>query len=200
VKVRTKQKRPYKLNARATLDAAPPFSVERVREMLKAAQAGPKAGRASSHPEPSAEAVRLITSILNARHSYYYAAQQDRARKDRRDRAKLLVDELRQITPAICADAEQQLIKNDPFSHNAFAAASALHEFLSSDVPVRALPQMTVSAFGWQWTAPSLAADLTPLIGKAGAARFIASTAKLLTGESPKPSAVAMWLKQQTSR
>jgi hypothetical protein len=87
-------------------------------------------------------------------------------------------------------------LENDVFSHGAFAAASALHELLSSDVPVRALPQVTVSAFGWQWSAPSLAADLAP-IGKAASARFIAATTPLLTGESPKPAAVAMWLKQQ---
>ena len=88
--------------------------------MLAEALRGPKTGR-TTHAEPNAEAVRLLSSILNNRHQLYFAAQQDRARKERRDRAKALIDKLRGLMPAIVKDAEQQIVGSDVFSRSIFA-------------------------------------------------------------------------------
>jgi hypothetical protein len=193
------RRKPYKLRDRATLDAAPPFSPALVRELLVKAQAGPKSGRASSHPEPSAEAIRCLTIILNCRHQIFYAAQQARSIKERRDRAKALIDELRQITPALVADAELQLIKNDPFSHNAFAAASALHEFLSSDVPTRALlpVHLPENVRSWEWAGPSLYVDIKEIIGPTAALRALVAAIPALTGETPALATVKAYLAKQ---
>ena len=156
---RTEQTRkPYRLATRATLDAEPPFTFELTRKLLAEALRGPKAGRTSSHPEPSDQAIKFLTATLNNRHAFYFSAQQARSIKERRDHAKALIDELRGIMPLIVKDAEQQLLKDDVFSHNAFAAASALHEFLSSDVPVRALlpVHLPENIRSWEWAAPTL--------------------------------------------
>ena len=78
--------------------------------MLAEALRGPKAGRAS-HPEPRDQDIKFLTATLNNRHAFYFSAQQARSIKERRDRAKALIDELRGIMPLIVKDAEQQIIR-----------------------------------------------------------------------------------------
>jgi hypothetical protein len=198
-KVRTKRKRPYRLAARTILGAAPPFTSELVRELLVKAQAGPKRGRRVKHPPPPDQAIKFLASVLNNRHALYFSAQESRLIKDRRDRAKALVDELRVIMPAIIKDAEQQLIKNDPFSHGVFAAASALHEVLSSDVPVRALPEVTLpeNIRSWEWAAPSLYVDIKQIIGPTAGLRALVAMIPALTGETPAFATVKAYLLKQ---
>ncbi len=192
-------RKPYRLAHRAALSPEPPFTATLVQRMIAEARRGPKAGRASPQPEPSDEAIKCFCSVLNARAMFFYAAQEARSIKDRRDHAKALIDELRQIMPAIIKDAEQQKLKDDFFARNAFAAASALHEVLSSDVPRRAFLPVTLpeNIYGWQWCAGSLFEDVRPLVGSNAAVRFLVAAIPRLSGESPKLSAVETWLKKQ---
>ena len=86
------------------------------------------------------------------------------------------------------------------FFHGAFSlAASALHEVLSSDVPIRALPQVTLpeNVFGWQWCARSLFEDIRPLIGANAAMRFLTAATPFLSGERPSLPSVQAYLKQK---
>lgn len=192
-------KRPYRLATRAVLSPEPPFSPEMVRALILDSLRGPKRGYAK-HGEPSADEMMYLSSTLNNRHAFFYAAQRDRARKDRRDRAVELIDELREIVRKIAKDAEEQRSKADDFfSRNAERAAKAVCGFISSDVVASALPAVTLpeNVFGWQWCASSLYADVEAMIGANAAVRFIVAAIPSLTGESPKLSAVTTWLRKR---
>lgn len=193
-------KRPYGLANRARLSPGPPFTAEQVRAMLADALRGPK-GR-TTHAEPCADAIKYLTATLNSRHQFFYSAQEERGCKDRRDRAANLIEQLREVMPAITKDAEERRLKGDDFfSGNAERAAHRMHDFITSDVPERALPPVTLpgNVFGWQWCALSLCADVEALIGFNAAVRFIVAVVPLLSGENPKMASVQSWLKQRKS-
>jgi hypothetical protein len=91
--------------------------------------------------DASAEAIERPCATLNQRHALFFAAQQDRARKQRRDRAMELINELRQLWPKIVA--EQQTRKADAdefFSRRERGAAKAIYAVLNSDAAETALP------------------------------------------------------------
>lgn len=195
-------KRPYRLANRARLSPAPPFTPELVRAKIVEAMCGPKKGR-TTYAEPSADAIKYLTATLNVRHQFFYSAQEDRSRKDRRDRAAELIDELREIMPAITKDAEMRRLKADDFfSRNTERAAHRMHDFITSDVPERALPLVTLpeNVAGWQWCSLSLYCDVKALIGANAAVRFIVAVVPLLSGETPKMASMQTWLKQQKGR
>jgi hypothetical protein len=197
-----KQKKPYRLSARLLLSPEPPFTVEIVHDMLRAALIGPKGRATNKHAEPNADAVSFLTGTLNHRHAFFYGAQQDRARAERRDRALKVLADLRSLMGQVATDAEQQRQRakvNDIFSQNHERAAKATSAFLHSDLFATALPpvQLPESVRGWQWCAPSLHADVAAMIGANAAARFLFAAIPKLTGESPKLASVQIWLKQQ---
>lgn len=190
----TRTKRPYRLAARAVLTPEPAFTVEAVRTMVAASMIGPK-GRATRHKEPSDEEIKSLSAILNSRHQLFYCAQQDRARRERRDRAIRLIGELREIMPEIVKDAEEQRLKTDDFfSRKTDRAAKAL----CRDIFTIALPhvEMPDSVSGWQWCARSLYVDVEQIIGANAAMRFIATAIPKLSGETPKSGSVRAWLKK----
>jgi hypothetical protein len=193
-------KRPYRLDARGLLTAEPPFTRDLVREMIAAAMPGPK-GRTAGISEPRSEEIKCLAMVLNSRHQFYYCAQQERSRKERRDRAAKLIGELRDILPKIVRDAEDQSqrLKGDFFSANTERAAKKVCGLIASDTVTTALPPVELpdTVRGWQWAAPSLYADVEQIIGANAAGRFIVATIPLLTGEKPKLSAVATWLKKR---
>jgi len=192
-------KRPYRLAARLPLSPEAPFTPEVVKEMLATAMIGPK-GRTAKHVVPSTDAVSFLTGTLNHRHAFFFASQVDRVRKERRDRAAKLIDELRQVMPEIVQDAEEQRAKiDDIFSQSHERAAKAVYGFVASDIVTTALPpvELPSNIFGWQWVAPSLHVDVAAMIGSNAAARFLVAAIPKLSGETPKLSAVQTWLKKQ---
>ncbi len=134
--------------------------------MMAQALHGPKGHTTRSMPD--ATTTEYITGTPNDRHRWFYAAQEDRARKERRDRAFGLIGELRGLMPQIVHDGEQQRQKADEFfAANAERAARMLCSLLTSDVAITALPpvDLPTNIGGWQWVAPSLYADVAALVG-----------------------------------
>lgn len=84
------KRRPYRLADRVPLTPATPYMPELVQTMIEAAVRGPK-GRRATYSEPNVEAIKTLSATLNYRHAIFYAAQQDRARKEPRDRAVALI-------------------------------------------------------------------------------------------------------------
>ncbi len=145
-------------------------------------------------------------SILNFRHREFFYAQEERARKNRRDQARKLVDELRALVPTIVADADDQCdrFKDDHLSREALRSARRLSdwatysaEFLDSNTTVLALPPVYLpdNVFGWQWVGKTLLGDLEPL-GTNAAGRFITAAIPLMTGEHPSAASVLSQLKR----
>lgn len=198
-----KRNKPYRVAARTTLTPSPPFTLHMVTLMIERALRGPKKGQVS-HSMPSADAIKYLTTTLNARHHFFYCAQQDRARKQRRDHVMKLIDELRAVVPAIAKDADDQLatLKGDFFARNTAVAAQALFDFITGDIPTIALPsvQLPENIFGWQWCGVSLFADVAALIGANAAARFVAEAVPLLTGEKTSAASVASQIKNMKRR
>jgi hypothetical protein len=218
-----KQKKPYRLSDRRLLSAEPPFTTSMVREKLVTAANGPK--RAATN-DPNDDDVAWLTSTINLRHGYFFAAQCERARKSRREEAFALIERLRQLMPEIMADTVQETNKcDDILSRNIERAATELCCMIGSKVPDEALwPASSRKAWrstdsanlsglaawkdsqpvdvvenvhGWQWVAPSLHADVAQMIGGSAAARFLAAVMPLLSGESPTAVTISSWLKEQ---
>jgi hypothetical protein len=161
--------------------------------MITQSMPGPK-GRATRHAEPSDQEIKYLSAILNSRNQFFYSAQQERARKERRDRAAKLIDELRSIMPEIVRDAEEQTIKTDDFfTRKAERAAKAIcRDIFTIALPPVELPDVV---HGWQWCAQSLYADVAQIIGANATVRFMAAAIPKLSGETPKAGSVRAWLK-----
>jgi hypothetical protein len=205
-------KRPYRLAARKTLTAEPAFTSALVLKLVESALRAPK-----GKPKPNkwatlrqAERDAMLAewaSILNHRHHEFFLSQQDRSRKDRREKAKALIAELRALVPEIVGDAEDQrdrFREADPFSNRSLQAARRLGdwamfsaEFLDSSIPDFALPPVPLPAnvSGWQWVGPTLLRDLEPWLGTNAACRFIAAAIPLMSGETPTAASVERQLK-----
>ena len=162
----------------------------------------------SKRPRPLPDAAQLdyVAAILNCRHAMFFAAQEARARAERRDRAVAVLEELRQIAPQIEADAKaQQEHGRDVFARGAartVQAAEALRDFALGEIPGTALGPPVVllaNVFGSQWCAVSLHADIEPLLGAQASARFIALVAPMLCGEKPSAQTVETFLKKTPS-
>ena len=172
------KRKPYRLSTRATLDAAPPFTPELVRALLANALRGPK-GRRATHPEPTAEAVTFLTATLNTRHAFFYAAQQERARKDRRDHAAKLIAELREVMTGVVKDIEEQKA-DDFFARKAERAAKAICALVTSDIPATALPPVELpdQVRSWTWCAeiPGTRCQTNNRCQRSGPVRFCRDT------------------------
>ena len=153
-------------------------------------------------PSRAPSSTKYLCATLNQRHAWYFAAQEARSHKDRIDRAAELIAGLREVLPLIVKAVEERRPKADDFfSRRAENAAKAMQAFLNSDIPATALGpvELPTNVSGWQWAAPSLYADIAPLIGSNAAVRFLTAAIPLLSGEKPKPAAIAIWLKQHKS-
>jgi hypothetical protein len=109
----------------------------------------------------------------------------------------VLIGELRELLPLILADVER--LTDDFFARRTKSAAKELREAIASDRVEVALPALTLSqtVSGWHWVAPSLFADLLPLLGSSASVRFLAAVIPLLSGEHPKAAAIEVWLRQR---
>ena len=181
------KKRPYRLAERSKLTSEPPFTVAKVRVLLAEAAKGRVA-------QIEQTTINRLTATLNNRAAFFLLAQQERAHGERRARAMVLIAELRKLLPLVLADIER--LTDDFFTRHTKAAAKDLHEAVASDRVEVALPQLNLSATGWQWVAPSLAADLVPCLGTSATVRFLTAAIPLLSGENPKPVTIETWLRQ----
>jgi hypothetical protein len=183
-------KKPYRLNERSKLAPVSPFTPELTRRLLAKAVKGRAAMEFDDH------AVNKLTATLNARAALFYAAQGDRGRAARRVKVISLFAQLRAALPEIIADLEQA---TDFFGRHNLIAARALERAIGSDVVERVLPPIALSenVSGWQWCGRTLFEDVAPLIGSNAAVRFMESAIPLVSGEHPKASAIAVWIKQQ---
>ncbi|MGO9846051.1 MAG: hypothetical protein ACLPKT_05450 [Methylocella sp.] len=165
--------------------------------MLTEAERGPK-GRTPRRGEPSAEAIKYLSATLNTRHAFFFAVQQDRGRKDRRDRAKVLIDELQPLLIEIAAEAPK-LNADEFFARRTERAAKGLCAFITSDIIEAALPPVDLpdNIHGWQWCAGSLFEDIRPLVGNNAAMRFLTAVIPHLSGERPSLPSVKARLKQK---
>jgi hypothetical protein len=186
-------KKPYRLAERSKLVPEPPFTPASVCEMLLAAMRGRAVVRLDE------QAVNRLTGTLNARHRIFLAAQEDRERAARRDRAVKLIAELRETLPAILAD-QQKSAADDFFVRATRSAATALCSIVLSDLVETALPPITLAetVANWQWCGRTLHEDAAALIGSNAAIRFLlASAIPLLSGERPTTGSIAAWLRQR---
>jgi hypothetical protein len=183
-------KQPYRLSQRSKLGGPAPFDAKLVRELLAKAVKGRAAMEFDDH------AVNKLTATLNARHALFVAAQGDRGRAARRAKVVKLFADLRATLPEIIADLEQA---TDFFGRHNLIAARALQRAIGSDVVEKVLPPVALSenVSGWQWCGRTLFEDVAPLIGSNAAVRFMESAIPLVSGEHPKASAIAVWIKQQ---
>jgi hypothetical protein len=176
---------------------APPFTPELVRAMIVAASHGPK-GRVAQIEVDDWQIHKLV-GVLNNRAAMFAATLADEDRARRRDRAAVLVGELKALLPQIASDTERW---TEFFGRQTARAAKELRDVLLSDLPRRALPpvDLPTSGEGWRWTAPSLYADLKDLLGANSALRFVCAVLPRLCNEKPAAPTVKAFLRHRVIR
>lgn len=179
---------------RQALSLGPPFDAALVQVMIAEALRGPK-GRVAQI-EVDDRTVSKLVATLNARRAAFASAQADQDRARRRDRAIVLIGELRALLPPIVKDGEQW---TEFFGRNTSRAVAALSGALCSDLPERALPavDLVTSGEGWRWVCPSLYSDLKDLLGANAALRFVHAVLPTVSGQSPSLPTIKAYLKQK---
>jgi hypothetical protein len=200
------RRKPYKIEKRSDLTAAPPFNSEGLRVLVQEAL-GPKYA-----PIGEAETVELC-GILNFWHHHFYAAQEERKFNDSADRVRT---ELESVAPLISNILEALSRENEIFHGQDQFTIWKLKQ--GHDLAKHLRPEglgflqrkdLPDHARNWTWVAEVLPADISKAMLPTNPkyrgghtpggplAKILSAVVPRITGEEVPASAVSSQLKKQ---